>query len=383
MAAKGVYDKGKDVGCLRLLTFIGLCILLCCDFGCISSHDSFFSKEHLLKANANTLTDTVVWPHLEIALDSGKNVVWCSTFQLAWNKTCELIGEDLHFVTESPMVEILNKRTAGEGDLDAKSYVALAGYIRDGILGKIKTELGQKFKGAACPGLIPSGAGLRPQDIVAYSYLFKNLEFEQQFERLDSPVSFQQAKVSCFGVGEKPKGDHALMIKQVSILDYRDRDDFIIELKTKSTDDQVILAKIKPAETLETTIRDVLGRINDAQPAKMLYGDVLKVPKFNFDIYRQFDELRYAKLKVQNPTVAQDLIVLSAEQSIRFQMDEKGVRLKSEAQMTFGCSAHMAPPPRHIMIFDRPFLMLLKNNDADMPYFAMWINNPELLVPWG
>lgn len=114
----------------------------------------------------------------------------------------------------------------------------------------------------------------------------------------------------------------------------------------------------------------------------MRYGDVLKIPKMNYDIYRSYSELIGKKLNVQNPEIAQDLLVLSAGQSIRFQMDEEGVKLKSESQMSFGCSASVEPIPQHIMIFDKPFLLLLKNRNSDIPYFAMWINNPELLMKW-
>jgi len=352
------------------------------EYGCTPSHDSYFSNDHLLRAKASELDSTVVSPHLEIPLDADKNIVWCSTFQLVWNKACELIGEDIHFDQEPSMVEILNKRAANESDIDTMSYIALAGHIRDGILSNIKAELSRKFKSAASPQLIPDGFGLRPQDIVAYSYLFKNLEFPQKFERLDKPISFEQFKVSCFGIGEIFKRGHIQMARQVSILDYEDRDDFIIELKTKSPIDQVILAKTTPTGTLETSIGHVLKRISNGNPSEMEYGDILKIPKINYDIHREYAELKYRKLKIQNPEIAQDLIVLSADQLIRFQMDEEGVKLKSESKVSFGCSASYEPSPQHIMIFDKPFLVLLKNSNADIPYLAMWISNPELLVPW-
>jgi len=352
-------------------------------FGCNNSHDSHFSNDdHLLRAKTNDLNSTVVSSHLEIPLNTDKNIVWCSTFQLAWNKACELIGEDLHFYQEPPMVEILNKRTANESDVDTMSYVALAGHIRDGILTDIKTELSRKFKGTASPHMIPSGIGLRPQDIVAYSYLFKNLEFPHKFERLNQPINFEQSKVIGFGIGDEFKGGHVQMLKQVSILDFKDSDDFIIELKTNSSNDQIILAKINSSGTLKTGIDNLLRRISNGTPLDMQYGDILKIPKMNYDIHREYTELTDKKLKIKNPKIAQDLIVLSAEQSIRFQMDEEGVKLKSESNMTFGCSASYEPQPQHIMIFDKPFLVLLKNSNANTPYFAMWVSNPELLVPW-
>jgi serine protease inhibitor len=78
--------------------------------------------------------------------------------------------------------------------------------------------------------------------------------------------------------------------------------------------------------------------------------------------------------------MADDLTLLLALQNIRFQMDEKGVRLQSEAHMSFGCSAPYNPRPKHEMIFDKPFLIMMMRKDATLPYFALWVANPELLV---
>ena len=32
------------------------------------------------------------------------------------------------------------------------------------------------------------------------------------------------------------------------------------------------------------------------------------------------------------------------------------------------------------MIFDKPFLIILERANAKMPYFALWVDNAELLV---
>ena len=107
-------------------------------------------------------------------------------------------------------------------------------------------------------------------------------------------------------------------------------------------------------------------------------NDILMVPKFNFDLTRRFHEVCGRGLLVRNPAIAKDLLIVSALQNIRFQVDEKGVRLRSEAHMSLACSG--PPSPEHIMIFDRPFLLVLKRVGAKAPYFTMWVDNPELLV---
>jgi serine protease inhibitor len=170
------------------------------------------------------------------------------------------------------------------------------------------------------------------------------------------------------------------MAPQVLILDYSGPDDFVIELKTKSQGDRLILAKIQPKASLAETVADVKIRSSSTNSQTCIPEDELAVPKFNFDITREYSEVEGAKLIVQNPKVARDLQVTSALQDIRFQMDEKGVSLKSESHMAFGCAK--LPTPSHVMIFDKPFLIVLERVGATAPYFAMWVDNPELLVPW-
>jgi hypothetical protein len=110
--------------------------------------------------------------------------------------------------------------------------------------------------------------------------------------------------------------------------------------------------------------------------------DVLIVPKFNFDVTVGFDELTGRRLVSSNPKVAEDLFLLAALQNNRFQMDEKGVRLRSEVGMGFGCAA--ATPPRgREFIFDKPFLVLMQRKGEAAPYFALWAGSAELMVGEG
>ena len=341
------------------------------------SHDDAFLGEKPPTILAENLKASAIAATPDIALGH-RNVLWCGTFQLAWNEACALVGGDLHFSPESPLVADLNKKTFTTNDLDAASYVALAGFVKDGIHEKIHRALVQKFRGSAVPGLIPQKTPLtRPQDIVAYAYLFKNLEFEVPFERLPEPLNFRGQTVSAFGMGAFTNG-HAQMASQVMILDYAGPDDFVIELKTKSADERLILAKLQPKTTLAETIEVAESRSATAQPTAALPGDELAIPKFNFDVIRNYDELEGAALATHNPNVATDLFLNSAMQDIRFQMDERGVRLKSESHLEFGCAQR--PGPTHSMIFDKPFLLLLKRSNVGHAYFAMWISNGEFFA---
>jgi hypothetical protein len=102
------------------------------------------------------------------------------------------------------------------------------------------------------------------------------------------------------------------------------------------------------------------------------------VPTFNFDLTREYYELENRPFLSESP-VLQGRIITKAVQNIRFQMNEEGVKLDSEAVIIAPVSA-LPPPSSRIMIFDEPFLVMLKRVEATVPYFTLWVENPELLV---
>ena len=110
--------------------------------------------------------------------------------------------------------------------------------------------------------------------------------------------------------------------------------------------------------------------------------DILEIPKLNFDLRNDFSELEGLTLQPGPKAHVKSGTLSKVEQLIRFQLNEKGAVLKSEAVMvTVGSAPLLNPPKIHDMVFDRPFLILMKRANSDKPYFAMWIGNASLLIP--
>src|SRR5262249_26480136 len=156
----------------------------------LSERREDFSTEGLKSRDAADLKRTIVTPDLDQSLGHDRNALWCATFQLAWNEVRTLIAKDVHFDHDPPMVAALNAKRVTWADIDRASCVALAGWVRDGIIDQIHAQLEKSFHGAAMPRLVPQ-SNLRPQDIVAYAYLYKILEFSKRFERSDKPLNFE------------------------------------------------------------------------------------------------------------------------------------------------------------------------------------------------
>ena len=336
-----------------------------------------------LKARAEDLKQTVITPHLEQRIEPGKNILWCSTFQLAWNELCTLAGEDIHLQNEPPMVSILNKKTSTKNDLDYASYVAMAGVIGDDIIERIKTELEKKFQGQASPELLQEAEGLPPDYWVAYSYLFKALPFRYAFAPFKKPLKFAGKDVSSFGIyggmPENYQNVRDVLVEQVRILDFKNDDDFLIELRTKIKEEQLILAKIPAGGNLEEAINTVKNRMALENPDRRFTLDQFQAPSLNFDVLREYSEL-YESPIVSGNTSLDGMPIIKALQSIRFVLNRTGAVLKSEAIAACGEEA----APRYVnCIFDKPFLILLQRKDAKNLYFALWVDNAELLVPFA
>ena len=330
------------------------------------------SPEGVLKANASRLKSTVVTPHLEEPIVPGKNVLWCLSFQLAWDELRALGGGTLRLEPEPAMAKVLNKRLAGKEDIDEASVVARAGWVKEGIFDEIRAEIARKFGPDVHPELHPNALA----EIFAYALLLKELKFALPFEPVtDRVVLFGDEPVKCFGWGEDSQ--HPPEFYQQLVLLHMDegvraRDtEIVVELKTKSPDDRLILAMVPPRGTLKETIDGVLTRVAKRGIAAEIGFDELAVPKMNFEVHRTYGQ-------ILGCVVAQGAgagnRVIQAEQTVRFTLDEHGAVLRSEA-----AGSIFGAPPK--LIFDRPFLLMLKRTGAKMPYFAVWIDNAELLVP--
>src|SRR5205823_7172271 len=136
-------------------------------------------------------------------------------------------------------------------------------------------------------------------------------------------------------------------------------DDFIIEIKTTSSGDRLILAELRPEGTLGEMAAKIHQRADKSYGQQAGTNDVLIVPRISLDIVRRYWEIENYWLLPLGRTVAPDLFLLTAMQSIKFEMNEQGVELQSEAHMAFGCGREPEPARPHIMVFDKPFLVVL------------------------
>lgn len=331
-------------------------------------------EEDIRQVASTTLRETVITAHLEEPIPAGKNVIYCATFQLAWNELRDsVIGEDVRLMNEPPMVPVLNRKLVTKDMLSEDSYVAMAGFATDNLLRQINNDLATKFGGQAP---IVTREGLAPGDILAYGFLLKDLKFNPPFEDLRETLRFnsdgEEVPVAAFGIKEFYENQHSKLGEQVSVLCYdSSQREFVIQLATDSEKDELILAKVTPKETLLRTIRAVQERIQGGIPGMLGYEDTLQIPKVDFNISHSYAQLIGKGFLNEGFAMAH---IEKAGQDIRFRLNERGVKITSGAVIW----ARAAP---RRLVFDGPFLIWLRHTGQNMPYLAIWISNSELLVP--
>jgi hypothetical protein len=326
-----------------------------------------------LKCDADELNATRVVPELHVPIDGGTNLIWCAPFQLAWNGMMDWVGVDIRLAGNEPgCVPYLNEPLVAKENLDSATYVTAAGpYTRD-LISQMNADVQSLFgAGSFAPEPLPEADG--QGRLAAFGYLRVNLPFQYAFQRTDEPLMFNGVPVAAFTVpfGEGSGTKEEYVRRQVHVYCPPEEDEFVVELLTRETDHHLVLARIAPEATLAETVAKVRGYLDTLPQEGLEPEQDLIVPLFNFDITRQYTELIGSPLAVENSAYS---MVEKAEQNIRFQFDERGAILKSSARVVYFCA------PSTPCIFDEPFLLMLRYKDSPQPYFAMWVDNAEILV---
>jgi hypothetical protein len=337
---------------------------------------------------STSLNQTSIVPTLDSPCPKNKNVIWCSSFQLAWNRMKEdVIGEPVKVVGAEDLAARLNSAEQTQDDLESDSFYAAAGRIKQGIINKIQKDMAAKFPKHSVPDF--SAFTNIPEGILAYAYLTANVPFKYPYRQVEGEFIFTDSNGVETNVGAFGIWGHETIYKrireQAEIL-YINEDrneqnpnhrykEFVIDLCKHSKPYQVVAAMVEPKDSLAQTLNYIHNQIADFKQTDnrekmhlLSSVDILIVPEMFWKIDHRFDELIDKIVVNANPPMP----ILEAKQTIKFKLDRYGAVLESEA--TVAASA----VPRNF-IFNRPFLVYMKKRGCDQPFFVMWVDNAELL----
>ncbi|TWT88460.1 hypothetical protein Mal64_19420 [Pseudobythopirellula maris] len=354
---------------LRMILFVGALVAGCSDpkEDEAARRESYLSLERFETTGEPSLTDlppirpaseiprTDVLPHMGGEITRGRNYVFCATAKLAWDAFGVQKGQ-----APTDLAQAMSRLEFSGDDLNPSCYLTMKG-----SRAQVAARMNEKF-----PGVEIELAADDPSAMISYAYLQKQLPFREKFDRLESPLEFHgdegATPVAAFGVEKfHEEGVRETLHRwQITVLDYKNKDDFVVELNTLSKQDRMILAKVPPESTLEMTAVRVASRVSSgyqlgSEKSLLQEQEDFVVPIISLGVLKTFGELGATALA----------------QVIQFRLDESGAKLRSESDYSYlGEDGR----PREF-VFDKPFLIYLVERQSEHPYLAMWIANEELL----
>lgn len=346
----------KSQKILSLLLVLGLvsCCFMFCGF-------TFFKKN--VKAN-ETKTQTVQ------NYSTVQNDLWCVTFQLVWNEFMDKItnGNPVQFVGGNPQIaDELNKKNYTKEILSSNSYYIEQGKISKSLKRKIERNIKWKFNEKS--DVLDFIDWDLKDSYLFYAMLKKNFTYKTAFDKLSSQ-KFNNSTENYKYFGVNRSSDKKLR-ENVNVLFYNSPEEYAVRLLTKEKED-VILFRTDRKDSFENLYAYVKDNSKNDEFTKM---DTLKVPQLAVDKTLSYTDLTGKQIQGTRYFISQAL------QTIKFNLDEKGGSLKSEA--VIGAVKMSLMPnmekPRYFN-FDKPFVLYLVERGKDKPYYAMNVSTTDYLV---
>ncbi len=341
-------------------------------------------RKMAFNGHSSGLKQTLIVPTLDTPMPPDKNVIWCSSFQLAWNELRDdIIKEPVKLTGAQEIADRLNNAEESIGDAPEESVYATAGFVKDGIAEQIRTQMKTQFPAET----LPTFESHLPEAIIAFCYLMADITFGTPYIESPDPITFQDAqgdktRISAFGITKGDTRRHNELRRQMEVLlveqasdGYRPKE-LAIDLDRNSKPNQIVLACVPPKASLAETFAYVHNTIEttpkgiDSPLLRFGRIDRLLLPNLFWKIEHNFTEIEGRILGNAEYT---GYWIEQAFQMIQFDLNRTGVQLKSEAKIS------TAPAELISFTFNRPFLIYMKKRGATHPYFVMWVANAELL----
>ena len=288
--------------------------------------------------------------------------VWVATFQLVWNDFMDKIAfNQIKFPAGTPViVNELNRQDFTENDISEKSLYKYVGKIKKNTKKTITRAIKKKFNETSD---IIDKLDLTPSDdrFLIYAMLKKDFEFVNPFDKL-GVFNFRDKEAEFFGIDSK---SDKVLDNGVKVLFYNNSEDFAVVLDTNSKD-EVFLYKTHNTKTFNYIYSDMLKKAN-IYSGDSAFSDVdeLRIPNLKFFEEKNFEELANKRVKGTN------LIIEQALESVKFEMNNTGVKLKSEAALTAMTTALLPQEEPRLFYFDDTFVVFVKEKNKSKPYFAL------------
>ena len=325
-----------------------------------------YLKPQDIKENVNNKNISIV-TSLEDKIQD--NAAWCGTFNLIWNDLKnDIAKQDIFFADNSNIVDNLNKGTFTTNELSENSYYKTYGTPSLELKAEIEKAIKEKFNETS--DILDSfeWEGHTDKDYFLYSMLKKEFEYPKVFDKLDNGTFENFSNVRYFGITGRTNDQ---VREQVEVLYYNSENDFALKIKTKSEDEIIVSVGNKEDNFLDIYNSIISESENYKEGKRFRDNDTFKMPYITFNLKEEITEVENKPFYFSN---GDEYIIEKALQTIEFELDEKGGKVKSEAGMMVNKSAAMLEEPRRFNV-DQTFTIFLIEEGKELPYFAAKISD--------
>lgn len=320
-------------------------------------------------------------------LDEIKNdSAYCPTFQIVWNELSDYFcgGKSVEMLNgTNTLIDNLNERTFEKTDLSDDYYYVKVGKQVLSVKKEIEDGIKDKFNETSdildmVNWVNDSGENFdidAYEAYVFYSMLKREFTFNEPFDVIDENGTFNDfTNVKYFGINSD--SDNKLR-NQVNVLFYEDYDNHSVLLNTKQGDEVILLKTSDDSfKNFDDVYKYLENKTNKFDGEKeFTEDDTLKVPNIKFDVLKKYNELIG---KTFNSDDGKSREISEALQTIRFEIDNEGGKIKSEAIIAVKTLAIIAPKEKRNFNYNDTFYLMLREKGKDKPYFMVKVDNINL-----
>ena len=299
------------------------------------------------------------------------NKVWVGTFNLVWNDLMnDVIGGKIEFEDgPSQLADELNKQLFTVDQLNPNSYFKIHGVATQDFRSQIENGIKQKFnENSKVLDRVEWG---NPDVYVLYAMLKKQFNYLERFPTLkENTFGNSEEKVKYFGIEPDTLQTSS---KNVEILFYNSKEDFAIKLKTKEKEEVYLYRTSGENKSFEENYQEMLDKQAQYTGDKNWNEkDVLNIPFIKISDEINYDELCGRMIKGTGRYIRQAL------QTVDFELNNYGGSVKSEALIEVLKNA--VSTTNREFIYNDDFILYLKEEDKENTYFALKVDNTDVLV---
>ena len=305
--------------------------------------------------------------------------IWCPTFELVWQDMLNKeVGEtgNIYFKPTISIAENLNKRYFKENDISSEYYYKVYGPKTLELKRTIEENIKEKFNQTSDildkfsweeKDLDGNSNGQR---LFFYTMLYREFEFPYVFDKLENDKFKDYENIKYFGID---KNTDSMVRSNVRALFYDDENNFAIKLFTKNND-EVIIYKNPEGSTFKEIYDNLTNKSESYYNGRITEEETVKIPYLKINVLREYSE--FANKEFYDINDNELGVIYKALQTVQFEINEKGGKVKSEAAIDMRENSFVIEPVKpRVFNVDDTFALFLKESGKDKPYLALMVDD--------